>query len=757
MCNILSILRTCAALFCIFLSGTPVFAIGIVIPRTPDAAPPILTKVGINAEVTDNIAKTRITQFYSNPNSRPVEADFYFPVPAGSNITDFVLYMDGKPVRGEVLDKDDARQTYRDIVRRLKDPGLIEWADEDLFRVRIFPIPANGEQKLEIELTQPLESDQGFFKYSLPLQTNRHPAQAPLTDLKLDIALSGKAPIRNVFSPTHKIETNTSSTASGDVKVSLASDNAAERANFLLFYETSKEDIAVGLLAHKTTDEQGYFSLRISPPWQENSTSTQAADYLFVIDSSGSMTADNKMEQAKNALQYCVNSLSPGDRFNIVRFSSSVEVFRPELQPADRATVEAAADWIDNLRAHGGTNISGALETALELTTRTATTATDAPRHTTVVFITDGLPTVGETSPEKIIDQATKSRGNSRIFTFGLGNDVNTRLLDSIAEKSAAASDYIAPETDLEVPISRFFDKISRPAMVNPRLEIPGVDVTEVFPPDLPDMFYGTDLSVFGRYRKPGPTTITLTGIVAGEQKSYQFHKVFAPEEENNGFVEKLWATRKVAWLLDQVRMSGESDELKTEITSLAKKYSIVTPYTSYLAMEDKAYDRADLSSPGAGTSMRFNAQPPASVAGQAQEQAHTFALQGSLKAESGAVAVNTARRLQAMKSADVVTVPAATPTAVRSIGDRTFRLEGDVWVDTSIDPQSKTLQIQTYSEAWFHVSKLYPDLDEVFALGEKVRVQLFPGAALETGPSGIESAEVITQRISEIKSLNKK
>jgi Ca-activated chloride channel family protein len=261
----------------------------------------------------------------------------------------------------------------------------------------------------------------------------------------------------------------------------------------------------------------------------------------------------------------------------VLRFSTEVEKWGNGLSAGSPENIDSARNWIDQLQARGGTNISGALDEALKLGVAQTSTSVEfdgspdpsagkGSRVCTVVFITDGLPTVGITDPERIVKEIApnpEQRGSTRIFTFGVGHDVNTKLLDRLAENTRAASDYIRPAEDMEVPIGRFFDKISRPAMTNLKLDLPSADVYDVYPKELPDLFYGTQLTIFGRYKKPGSTAIRLTGQVAGKPADFTYEKTLPGDAAGNEFVEKLWGTRKIAYLLDQIRKSGESREVK--------------------------------------------------------------------------------------------------------------------------------------------------------------------------------------------------
>ncbi len=305
-------------------------------------------------------------------------------------------------------------------------------------------------------------------------------------------------------------------------------------------------------------------------------------DIVFVLDTSGSMQG-KAIEQAKKALEFCVKSLSAKDRFAIIGFSTTTNAFAPALKSADQATISQATDWIRNLQAVGGTAIDDALKAGLGYRPSDA-------RNFTVVFLTDGLPTIGETDPKKILANVKQSAGDTRFFTFGVGNDVNTHLLDILADNNRGTSVYVRPEEDLEVKMSALFAKISMPVMSDLALSFtnPSIRITDIFPPKLPDLFHGNQLVVLGRYAGTGSTAIKLSGKVGANTKEIVHEGMFSNERKGTEFLPALWARRKVGYLLDQIRLNGETKELVDETIALSKRFGIVTPYTSYLAVPDQ-------------------------------------------------------------------------------------------------------------------------------------------------------------------------
>jgi Ca-activated chloride channel family protein len=307
-------------------------------------------------------------------------------------------------------------------------------------------------------------------------------------------------------------------------------------------------------------------------------------DLVLVLDTSGSMS-DLKMSQAKKALQRLLGDLGDGDRFGLVSFASSVRTYEDRLLPASADQLEKAKKWVNDLRAGGGTAIMPALDAALDLRSK------DTGRSFTVVFFTDGIPTLDERDPTKIVKNVTtraEKTENTRIFTFGVGDDVNAAMLDQLADATRALSTYVRPAEDIEAKASALSAKVSHPVMTNVKITTTNVKLHEMYPPKLPDLFHGGQLVVIGRYSGQGPAAVTLTGLVGSEERELVYELTFPTKtEDGKEFVEHLWARRKVGYLLDQVRINGESKEVVDEVVALAKKYGIATPYTSYLIVPD--------------------------------------------------------------------------------------------------------------------------------------------------------------------------
>jgi Ca-activated chloride channel family protein len=558
-----------------------------------------VASVKANTKITDQIAVTTIDEEFYNPNPARLEGTFVFPLPKGAHVDKFAMEIDGHSVQAELLSADKARHIYEDIVRRAKDPALMEYAGRDIFKVRIFPIEPNSRKRITLSYTELLKSDSGLIGYVLPLNTEKFSSK-PIHNLSAKIELETKRPIKSIYSPTHSVDIKRHGSTSATARYE-ATDVQPD-SDLALYFAPEKDEIGLNLLTHRNSGEDGYFLLLASPGIDVKEKQVVLKDVVFVLDTSGSM-AGKKIEQAKKALLFCVNNLNEGDRFEIMRFSTEVEPLFNKLADATTANRSKAEEFIKDLKAIGGTAIDDALRQALELKAGhsrdsdrgdrdgESTTRKDRSRPFVVIFLTDGCPTIGVTSEDEIAANAKRrAQGETRVFCFGIGSDVNTRLLDRIAQDTHAFSQYVLPDEDLEVKLSSFYSKIKDPVLAHPKLDFTGdIHASQLYPSPLPDLFKGEQLVLVGRYSGKGDSAITISGEVNGDTKKFTYETKFPGEATDNDFIPRLWAMRRVGYLLDEIRLHGESSELRDEATQLARKYDIVTPYTAYLIMEDES------------------------------------------------------------------------------------------------------------------------------------------------------------------------
>ncbi|MFW5802494.1 MAG: VIT domain-containing protein [Verrucomicrobiota bacterium] len=693
----------------------------------------------VDVKISEQTARTAIDQEFRNPTNQRLEGYYIFPMPKGAHIDSFSMDVDGKMTEAELLDADKARKIYEDIVRRAKDPALLEYAGRDAFKVRIFPIEPRGTKRVKISYTEVLQSDNQIVEYVYPLNTEKFSAK-PLDNVAVKVEIDSKRPLRSIYSPTHEVEIK----RHGDSKavVGFEAGNVRPDTDFHLVYSQRREGIAVDFLPHRANEkEDGHFMLMVSPGAAPEKKDILPKDICFVLDTSGSMMGA-KLKQAKRSLLFCLENLNEDDRFEIVRFSTEAEPLFSELRTVSPDSREHAADFIEGFKPIGGTAIQEALALAMD-----TNPANKTGRPYSVVFLTDGLPTIGETREDSLVKNVTKIAGNARVFAFGLGTDVNTHLLDRVAEGTGGRSQYVLPDEDLELKLSSFYRKISNPAMTDLQLEFTGDNIrtAKIYPNRLPNLFHGDQLLVFGQFNGHGASAVKLTGTIGGETKTIAQDVSFPKQRKENAYIAEMWATRRVGWLLDEIRRNGESKEIKDEVTALARQYGIVTPYTAYLIMEDE--QRRDI--PAAQRNMR-EMESDREASGRVGENYDSLRREAAEEsARSGDQAVFNVKSLQSLKygHSTAASKPAAEALAkseatadggsagyrsstnyaqqVRVIQGRAFYQNGQVWTDSTAQAR-KNLREKTIpfnSDEYFELLRKHPESAQWLALGRNVDV----------------------------------
>lgn len=566
----------------------------------PRPQPEVLTykikEIASQTRITDQVARVQVTQSFVNTSSRQMEVSFLFPLPHGGAIDRLTFMVDGKEIDGKLMKVEDARKIYQEHVRKNQDPALLEWTDCGLFKTSIFPVPPGAERKVTLRYSQLLKKEKQLTDFLFPLATAKY-TSTPVESVKIEVSIESKEEIKSVYSPTHLVTIERPSKSTATIKYE--GKNEVPQTDFRLFYDTNKGELGASVLSYKPKkDEDGFFLMLASPEVKAADEKRPAKTVIFVLDRSGSMSG-KKIDQAKNAMKFVVNNLREGDMFNIVSYDSNIESFKPELQRFDDETRKAALGFIEGQYPGGSTNIDGALKTALSM-------IKDDSRPNFVLFLTDGLPTAGETNEAKIVKNVEESNKlGVRIINLGVGYDVNSRLLDRLSNNNAGRSEYVRPNEDIEAHVSRVYAKISSPAMtkVEIKFDMEGVKAEdgEVFnrryPKKVNDLFEGEQLIIVGRYKKAGAARIHITGKVGSEERKFDFPGtlVEASGDESLAFVEKLWAMRRIGEIIDELDLKGKNDELVTELVTLSTKHGILTPYTAFLADETaKPGDLAD-------------------------------------------------------------------------------------------------------------------------------------------------------------------
>lgn len=674
----------------------------------------------VSVEIDNQVATTRIEQVFYNDSARIAEGTYVFPLPVGAAVSNLVMWVDGKPIEARILDADEARAIYDEIVRRMRDPALLEYTGAGAIQASVFPIQPFSEVKIEIEYGQLLPVEDGLVRYNYPLRTD-HLTRRPVERLSISVSVRSNDPISTIYSPTHRVAIS----RDGEYRFRVGYEDSYVRpdSDFSLYYGLAREEISANLLSYRESAyEDGFFTLLITPPVSVEAERIIPKDVIIVLDQSGSMHGE-KWDQAREAVKYVLSNLNRRDRFNLVVFSTGYRVFAEDMEPVSVAA--EAKEWIAGLEALGGTDIDGALREAMRLA--------DRERPTVVLFLTDGLATEGEIDTAKILDNVEAAAPpNVRIFTFGVGDDVDTFLLDQLCQTFRGAGTYVRPGQRIDDEVSSLYNKISAPVLTNVSLEVDGVRAEEMFPSaPLPDLFAGTQLIIAGRYRSGGPATVRLIGELDGQRKVYTYEVSFRERAGGEVFIPRLWATRKIGALLNAIRLHGEDPELVDSIVRLSIRYGIITPYTSFLITEDDIFTQEGREE----AQMLFEAEADASLAVPSGGAAVDAAQATSNLAGAEAPAPAITFREGTAAPADAEKYAAAGGQPLRYVGDRTFVWRDGVWVDTLYDADTMTPEEVTFlSDAYFALLDLDPQIGEFLALGEQV-LFVWEGQAYEIVP----------------------
>jgi Ca-activated chloride channel family protein len=712
-----------------------------------------IRSVDVQASVKDQAAKVQVSQVFQNTGSSTLEAQFVFPMPENAAISGLTLLVDGQELTGKLLKKEDARRIYEEIVRRRHDPALLEYIGQGMFQTSVFPIPANAQRTVEIRYTQLLKKENGLIDFLLPIGSTKH-SNKPIEMMNVTVRVEAGEQIKTVYSPTHQVEIQRPDNSHAVVKLVL--HDAYTPDDFRLLYGTVNGLVGMNVISYRPSEgDDGYFVLLASPEVKSALAERVEKTMVFVFDKSGSMSG-KKIEQAREALKFLINQLKPGDTFNIVAYDSAVESFRPELQRADEPTIKAALGFADGMYPGGSTNIDGAMQTALKM-------LSDPRRPSYVLFLTDGLPTVGEMNEQKIAANARQAnKVNARVFVFGVGFDVNGRLLDRLSHEQRGQSVYVRPNENIEAHISNLYAKIGSPLLTDIAVNfefdrvIPAgsaAPISRTYPRQLTDLFQGEQLVWVGRYKYGGPIKVSLSGSVGSERKSFTFPATLVEHstDETNGFVEKLWATRRIGEIIDELDLKGHNQELVDEMVQLSMRHGIITPYTSFLAEEGVRLADRNANAERGMHFARSGLNQTNGKAGVAQREfkGRLQAAESAPSAGAGAAGFGggsggagrmpgmiggsmSAKKLARSRGTAVLSESAEGELdvleSVRNVGQKTFFLKEQRWQDSTVTPDQakKAIRVVQFSPEYFDLAASHGGtLAKYLAFDEPILVNL--------------------------------
>lgn len=693
----------------------------------PPTAPDVLKRSShVKAQLIDRIVRYEVTETFVNRGARIGEADYIFPLPKGAAFQDLKLMINGEMVAGETMSAQEARGIYEEIVRRQRDPALVEWMGHGMLRTRIFPIAPGEEKKVVVrfQMVAEREGDALRIDYERGTQNSggwlafagRRDDEGPRSSFALTYPADGS--YGTPYSPTHSLE----SSRKGNYREVRAEGNASEVTLLIPVRKSAEPSISV--LTYAPGNDDGFALITLSPP--AIAARPTPRDVTLVLDVSGSMSGI-KIRQAREAGRQLLSTLSPADRFKLIDFSTEVRSFRDEFVRATRENVEEASQYLASLDASGSTNISGALDAALE-------SRVPPGRLGLVLFVTDGEPTVGERNPDAIAERVNRLRGDRRIFSFGVGAELNAALIERLALEGRGTAQFVRPEESVERAVALVASRLTNPVVTNLRVSTDGIRLLKRQPSQSGDLFAGQDLVLLTRYDGSGTARLRFQGESATGPVSWTSRVEFPRSSRRNAYIARLWATQRLGYLSAEKRKNGGSREIDDEIRELGEKYSIPTEFTSYLVVE-----------PGMRRSQPVTGRISGVAGGTARGvQAPAPQSEQRFEAARDAAKQRSATNLALADEADL----SGRTQGTRRVGTRTFVMSDETWTDLRKIDSARTVKVKSFSDAYFKLMDAVPELRDIFSLGDRVKVA-GKSILIETGPTGLESiSDAELQRI---------
>lgn len=662
----------------------------------PDYNPIEMLQHDVTITLDQQVAHVKVDEWFRNTSEMRMEVVYLFAVPQGAMISDFKMRVGDTEYIGEILEADLARQIYNDYVRKAKDPALLEYVGTRLIRISVYPFEPHESRRIIIEYTQEMALEGGYYKLVYPLKMD-----SLLKGLIQEISISGEIqtrdPLYHIYSPTHPIQSRIEpDQRSGSFFFS--DTHFSPNQDFVLLFGTGERSFESYFILHEEQPGQGTFMLDFMPSLQVRKPLPK--NIVLVVDRSGSMWGV-KYQQAIRAAQFVLARLNPDDRFNVILFDSAITLFSQDQggMAIGAEHAQRAIQWLDRTQPGGMTNIYDALDVAIA-----KVLANSEGNNHFVLFLTDGLPTIGIRNERDILNHAVsiaQKVPTTRIFTFGVGYDVNTYILDLLAQETGGQAFYVIEDENIESVISELYQRITAPVLTDIEVSFSGDDilVLDVVPSRNLVLFQGQPLKIFGRWNGDGIIRITLSGYqdaVLYEQTYY-----FEIQPAHNPYVSMLWAGRRINEIFNLIRLYGENEEMKAEIIRLSKQYGIPTPYTSYLIVESADID---------GIPVQQYAMPAPRAADPLTMTSGAAAVQQSKQ-------MNLSAQSQTLREMEEASAIGHQQGVIIAAG-RVFLYDPEtrLWTQEAFEDE-EVIEIQAFSETYFELLDQYPSIRDIFLL----------------------------------------
>jgi len=540
-----------------------------------------IQKIDASIDIQEQIAVTHIDQTFFNEMNQSVESIYIFPLPENAVITQLVYWVNGQRFVAAIRERQEAIKDYNEKLRQWLDPALLEYLGDNLFRLSIVPINALTEVRTEITYIEPLKYDLGKVFYQFQLNTLELSSK-PLKTVSLNLNAESQYAYKSFVSPTHGTSTATKITRISDkhYNVLFGDENFYPDKDFILQFELTRENVNYQILTYTPvpSDSIGtdrFYALWITPPDQLDNADLISKHIVFTADVSSSMEGE-RIAQLKTALQDFLTYLNPIDKFNIIIFGTHVNKFKPDLVEVSANTISEARQFIEQMYALGMTNIDQALKESLLQSYGDSTS-------NNLVFLTDGYPTWGVTNIDSILSHVRNNNKNGvRIFPFGVGTDISKVLLGKLASENHGYTEIITADDSIALVVKDHFERISKPVFTNINVDFGGLRIWDQYPKNIEDLFWGNQIMQVGLYKTGGSFDVTVSGKVRFKDMEFTKNINFPDAPGGHRFVPRLWAKAKIDYILDLIRLYGESKELVDQVIELSLRFQILTPYTAF-------------------------------------------------------------------------------------------------------------------------------------------------------------------------------
>lgn len=565
----------------------------IVVNSTPTASSLPLEHTDVVAHVSGPLASVSVAQRFGNSFSEPVELTYLFPLPHGAAIVDYELRIGQRVIRAEIKELEEARRTYFTARDQGQRAGLLEQRRPNLFSIDLANVQPGETILATIRYQERLRYDDGCYGFVFPMgitpKYHQDPAEAAKVDapvaaagetigtVDIGMTVDGGGPADDPQSPSHAVEITRMDERRFGVRLL---GEVIPNKDFVLRYRVA--DTAVRAAAYTSISEGGStVFITALPPRLTDEFEPLPREFVFVIDRSGSMSGEPLL-QARNALRSCLRSMGPQDTFNIQAFDNRIEWFSQSANPVVQSAVEQADKWLERLNARGGTDILGAIDSALKV-------SSDPERQRYIVFLTDGAVSADDEALRRVQRQI----GRARLFTFGVGPAVNRSLLTRMAELGHGTAEFLQLNEDIEDAIIRFQDRVAYPVLQDITLNWEGVTAWDIYPARLPDLYIGQPLELVARMRATGqgPGRLTISGRSGDLPITLEVD--LPPSTTAEPVITRAWARARVDALLDNLRNEpGQIGALRAEIIGLGIAHRLLTPFTAFVAVDSEVTEK---------------------------------------------------------------------------------------------------------------------------------------------------------------------